>query len=338
MADFLKPEYSAPADRIAVLRPGALGDVLCARGLLAAARAAEPTIALSFAAPGERGRLFADAGWIDRALDWDASAWSWLYRADDAEPPAALREFFARCRAVFAFLGDGARVAARLAAAAPNADIHMLPSRPPGDDDGSIYLWMARQCGDWLVEKGWRRPEVPRDPDAFARLRFARCGVFPDERPGRYVVAHPGSGSVRKNWPVAHFAAVCRALAASETGIGRFVVVSGEADGDLGDRLHRLLPGSLPIARPALPELAALLAGADLYLGNDGGVGHLAAAVETEDGSRPRVAVVFGPTDSRVWRPPGALALEAGKGMDGLDPLAAAERIRAFFGSARGRH
>ena len=49
----------------------------------------------------------------------------------------------------------------------------------------------------------------------------------------------------------------------------------------------------------ALEELAGVLASASLYLGNDSGVTHLAAAV-----GAPTIAV-FGPTDPVIWAPVG---------------------------------
>jgi ADP-heptose:LPS heptosyltransferase len=48
-----------------------------------------------------------------------------------------------------------------------------------------------------------------------------------------------------------------------------------------------------------LYELAQWLAGAGLYIGNDSGVTHLAAAVGTP------VVALFGPTDPAAWAPRG---------------------------------
>ena len=48
-----------------------------------------------------------------------------------------------------------------------------------------------------------------------------------------------------------------------------------------------------------LYELACWLARARLYIGNDSGITHLAAAVGTP------VLALFGPTDPRVWAPRG---------------------------------
>jgi heptosyltransferase-3 len=47
----------------------------------------------------------------------------------------------------------------------------------------------------------------------------------------------------------------------------------------------------------SIPELAELLRGAQLYLGNDSGPMHLAAAVGT------KTVAVWGSSDSRRWRP-----------------------------------
>ena len=47
-----------------------------------------------------------------------------------------------------------------------------------------------------------------------------------------------------------------------------------------------------------LAELAAWLAGARLYIGNDSGISHLAAAVTSS-------IVLFGPTDPAIWAPRG---------------------------------
>jgi ADP-heptose:LPS heptosyltransferase len=48
-----------------------------------------------------------------------------------------------------------------------------------------------------------------------------------------------------------------------------------------------------------LGQLAALIAASDLYVGNDSGVSHLAAAV------RVRTIALFGPSDIEQWAPRG---------------------------------
>ncbi len=100
-----------------------------------------------------------------------------------------------------------------------------------------------------------------------------RIAVPPRER--TILALHPYSGSEKKNWPLARFAALAK-LEPFEWCHEKFE--------DLG-------------------ELADWLAGARLFVGNDSGITHLASAVGT-----PTLAL-FGPTDPAIWAPRGALVI-----------------------------
>ncbi|MGB7758572.1 MAG: glycosyltransferase family 9 protein [Bryobacteraceae bacterium] len=120
---------------------------------------------------------------------------------------------------------------------------------------------LAECCGD----------PIPRIPCSATRENFA--------------VIHPFSGSQRKNWPLEKFRQLAR-------GLERRMPVrwcAGPEDPPLADA-HRL---------DDLYELACWLAQASLYIGNDSGITHLAAAVGTP------VLAIFGPTDPAVWAPRG---------------------------------
>ena len=106
---------------------------------------------------------------------------------------------------------------------------------------------------------------------------------------GDYLCLAPGASRASKCWPIEHYAGLVRAL----TDRGHRIVVTGGADErELGAQLGRLSPlcddrtGATTIA-----ELTELLAGARLFIGNDSGTGHLAAAVGTP------VVSIFGPTE-----------------------------------------
>jgi len=113
------------------------------------------------------------------------------------------------------------------------------------------------------------------------------------------IAIHPGSGSLSKNWPAEGFVAVAHRLA-RERGV-RIVWLSGSADAATVAAVQRTLDDeeALWLQDPPLSLLAAVLARAVLYLGNDSGVSHLAAAVGV-----PSV-VIFGPTDPAIWAPRG---------------------------------
>jgi ADP-heptose:LPS heptosyltransferase len=99
-----------------------------------------------------------------------------------------------------------------------------------------------------------------------------------------YAVIHPFSGSPRKNWPLERF----RALAARLPMPVRWC--AGEEDPPLAEAVRI----------GDLYELGRYLAGAVLYIGNDSGITHLAAAAGTP------VLAIFGPTDPEVWAPRGS--------------------------------
>lgn len=99
---------------------------------------------------------------------------------------------------------------------------------------------------------------------------------------GGFIAVHPFSGSVKKNWP-----------------LERYVELVHELDADVRFCAgpEQSLDGAVYMEN--LWDLACWLAAARLYVGNDSGITHLAAAVGT-----PTVAV-FGPTDACVWAPRG---------------------------------
>jgi heptosyltransferase-3 len=104
------------------------------------------------------------------------------------------------------------------------------------------------------------------------------------------VLLHPGSGSPRKNW--GGFKALVPALRRRDRVVA---VLLGPAEtDDVGVWYETMTVRDLTIS-----QVAALLRRASLYVGNDSGVSHLAAAVGT-----PAV-VLFGPTDPSVWAPRG---------------------------------
>lgn len=114
------------------------------------------------------------------------------------------------------------------------------------------------------------------------------------ERVAPFTVLHAGSGSLKKNWAAENFVEVERALD------GRIVFVLGEADEAAEVVIRRELPEAEIWKQVPLQELAARLAGAAQFIGNDSGISHLAAALGVP------VLSLFGPTDPAIWGPRGS--------------------------------
>jgi lipopolysaccharide heptosyltransferase III len=99
---------------------------------------------------------------------------------------------------------------------------------------------------------------------------------------GDFAVIHPFSGSPRKNWPWQRYRELAHRLEMP-------VRWCAGPEEQLEDAVRI----------DNLYELACWLRTARLYIGNDSGITHLAAAVGVP------VVAIFGPTDAAVWAPRG---------------------------------
>ena len=113
------------------------------------------------------------------------------------------------------------------------------------------------------------------------------------------VALHPGSGSRKKAWTTGSFVKLAEKLFSDHQ--AQILVPIGPADTEVAEDYFKCIsfPGSIPIANLPLDELAAILKQCAVYVGNDSGITHLAAAMGTP------VVALFGPTDRLVWGPRG---------------------------------
>jgi len=139
-----------------------------------------------------------------------------------------------------------------------------LPALPPAH--GRIHA-----ADFFLRQAGCDGPAIPRIdcPRLAADVRNS-------------AVIHPFSGGARKNWPLEKYHELARRMTISvEWCAGPQEPLDGAVRFD------------------NLYELACWLACARVYIGNDSGVTHLAAAAGAP------VVAIFGPTDPMVWGPRG---------------------------------
>lgn len=130
------------------------------------------------------------------------------------------------------------------------------------------------------------------------RARATR--LLPSGRP--IVVLGPTANWPVKVWPAERFAALFRTLAAGALSGAVPVVLGGPGAGErtMAAPLLTLLPDAIDLVGAlSLSEVAACLARADLYIGNDSGLMHLAAAAGT-----PTLGL-FGPTPADEYAPAG---------------------------------
>lgn len=128
---------------------------------------------------------------------------------------------------------------------------------------------------------------------------------------GRRIFAvHPGTGPYGpgRKWSPQRFAETAARVVA-EHGM-RPVIVGTDVDRAETDRVAEVLGDSAVnlAGQTDLGLLAAVLERCEVLIANDGGVGHIAAAVGTP------VVSVFGPSNDRAWRPLGGLVVAADLG------------------------
>lgn len=124
-----------------------------------------------------------------------------------------------------------------------------------------------------------------------------------------WIMIHPAARYWFKAWPAERFAALVDAF--HKKGF-RAVLVGSRDDRPLETEIlrHAHSPVVSLIGQTSLLELAALMKHCRLFIGNDAGPMHMAAAVGCA------VVALFGPSDPAVWGPRGNRVATIYKGLD----------------------
>ena len=275
---------SMPAtERALVIFPGALGDFLCFLptlwflrqdkevDLLARSEFADlvpPTVRVGSLERYEIRRLFVSGSAREERL----------------------REFFNSYSSVFSWMGSGQSTFVQELDALSRGQARVFPFQPALMQlhQSEYYLSCV---GDPALETG--KLKIPLKPEAVAwSERYWQQHFLK----GKLVLLlAPGSGAREKNWPDASFRVVADWW---RRACGRVVVILGPVEEEKGD-YTALCEGAVVARSLNLGKLAALLVRSDLYLGNDSGVSHLAAALGVA------TAVLFGPSNVGRWAPRG---------------------------------
>lgn len=155
---------------------------------------------------------------------------------------------------------------------------------------------------------------LPRDcglhaTDFYAQQVGAPPGLIPHirvhaARKREAIVVHPFSGSKRKNWALTKYQELARLIGHVDWLAGPEEDLAGASRFD------------------NLAELAQFIAGARLYIGNDSGITHLAAATGV------RTLAIFGPASPRIWMPRGEnVDVIAMDDLEALTPQVVASRL-----------
>lgn len=302
--------------RIAVLRAGALGDFIVTLPALAWLRRRFPQAHLTVYGHRAALEVVAGRGIVDRGYSFDLAVPPELFLPAAAVAGLWVAEWQAYDLCIV-WLRDHATVAENLRRLAKAAVLAAVPLPEP---ERGIHV--TDHCLSTLAPLGLhlsrlaeseRRPAIHLSEEeralgrAWLRAQPALAGEV-----RRWMVVHAGSGGAWKCWPAARYAELCLELWRK---FGAAVLlVEGPADARQVGAVWRELqmrgqPG--PVVHStglALRQLAAVLSCCDVYVGNDSGVTHLAAALDVP------VVALFGPTDPRMWAPRGSYVSVLWKG------------------------
>ncbi|HUY17661.1 MAG TPA: glycosyltransferase family 9 protein [Candidatus Binataceae bacterium] len=301
-------------DRVLIIFPGALGDLICLAPTMWALRRRHRAASLELMARAELVRLASGRLGIDRGESIDRREVGRLFIEAALDGPL---HPFADYQRIYSFFGaENPTFRKMLSAAAVDAAVSFHPFRPTSAGHvASAYLESVGEPATSIE----RRIRLLDSDFKAADDELARLGLDS----GNFVLIFPGSGSPPKNWPFENFAAMATRVARKIP----VLFIIGPAEAELGPRLASL---GLPILSGLeLPTVAAIAARSRLFVGNDSGVSHLAAAA-----GAPGI-VIFGPTEPARWRPLGEVEVIARMPLAALDPGEVAAAVESLSGAAR---
>jgi ADP-heptose:LPS heptosyltransferase len=235
--------------------------------------------------------------YFKQVFDCSHSCWVSLYSSEE-KLAGVVHDLMPHVENTFVFGRPASQIAADNLANHSGNSAHRLDPFPEPDLCLGVGDYQCRQLEKLGI------PATP-PPDAIiapARHNVLEARDFLSRNLGprdRLVLLHPGSGGKHKLWAVAGWLSVINKLSAHRN--IRFALLQGPADQVIVQRLRSQLESNsaILVENWQLGKLASLMSEADLYLGNDSGITHLAAACGT-----PTIAL-FGPTDPQVWGPQG---------------------------------
>jgi ADP-heptose:LPS heptosyltransferase len=265
-------------DSALILFPGALGDFICFLPTLVALRQRHP----------DRMLVVAQTALLEimrlpevTTASIDGRAVTELFTASPTLTVEGAN-LLAGFDTVYSWTGFGDPDVGRHLAALTRGCVHTYRFRGMEPDEHAVDYY-ARCVG--IAPNTSIAQSIADDPSWFSALQWQQ------RRGDSFAVIHAGSGSPRKNW--IGFAAVVRWW--QRRARSPVVLLRGPAEVERNG-----IPdcgADIVLEGLTLPQVAALLRRARLYVGNDSGISHLAAAVGATG------LALFGPTDPSAWAP-----------------------------------
>ncbi len=256
---------------VTVLRLRSLGDCVLTTPALALLKSYRPDLRLSLVVEPRFHAVFENNPTIDRLLPPSPLAVA-------KSAPELLLNFHGGTRSIALTLASHARLRAGFAHYRAQAayNLRIPTAQEILGVDRQVHT--AEHLASALFYLGVPHQDIPR----------AQLFSQPAQRDRPYAILHPFASTPEKTWPAERFLAVARDLERNQI---QPIVLCGAAENP------DTVPGVEAFRGLPLADSIALIQGASLFLGNDSGPAHIAAACNTP------LVVLFGASDPVVWAP-----------------------------------
>lgn len=286
-----------------MIHQGALGDFILALPTLEVLRETFPHAKSVIMGYPRILELVRDRFYAEEILSIDQKGMATFF-VREGELSATLSQFFSQFDLVVVFGRDGeGTLTGNLKRVCQGEILHINPF-PMWDQRVHLTDHLLRELSRYGFSISEKTPKLylNESDQLWGKNYWKRKGLTMEER-AEVIVLHPGSGSKKKVWPWERFGDIVGYLRKHLR--SRMLIVLGPAEGaeirktfegrewEMGDTAPILAKGL------SLLQLASVMTGCRLFIGNDSGISHMAAAL-----GLPTVAI-FGPTDPKVWSPRG---------------------------------
>lgn len=302
-----RPARPAQWRSVLIVRPCCIGDVLQSTALVAALRRALPEAHIGYAVGSWSRPVLAGNLRIDSLVDTGAVVggatrgpgdYLSLLRAIRRGPAGGRWDacFILERSPIFSALAWLAGIPDRIGPDSGGRGLALTVPVPvrPRRQEAEACLDLARAVGIGVDGAATEFYPSPADDAEAERALAGLDGPIVVLAPGGGV--NPGTALVSKRWPADRFGALAARLAARGY---RVVALGGPQDQAVAEDVVAF-SGNLVenlCGRLSLSGCGALIRRAALFIGNDTGLMHLAAAVATP------VVALFGPTDPAIYGP-----------------------------------
>ncbi|MEO6457310.1 MAG: glycosyltransferase family 9 protein [Chloroflexia bacterium] len=313
-----RPGVEPQFRRILAVKLSDLGDLLAVTPALQAVRAAHPAARIDLLVPPSSAGLLQGASFLDRIVTFDKFPFDTLQSLFDVRGGARALAFLLKLRmsgydALLIFhhltlrwgslkfgmlsVASGARVKAGL----DNGRGRFLNRRAIDSGFGAMHevdYWLQVAALVGADAYGGWKPQLPVSKGNREKATELLDVLGGDGSP--LVAIHSGAGAYSRAriWGIEGFGEVARELARKYN--ARIVIVGGPDEREVAARLEGIIGevSALNLAgQTSIHVTAAVLERCDLFVGNDSGPMHIAAAMGVP------VVAVFGPSNSNAWGP-----------------------------------